>query len=125
CPADPLATRAFIDNEVLDRARWPAQRHEIEAFERRVCVADDLARLLGDEDDGSGVVKLTADEMRVPRGDVGRRGKEAQRIEFVMLRNERCAEAADGLEIGRNRGPDSNPPHYLMPIRGSCGRNRW
>ena len=84
-----------IDDDVVQDARRPAQRHVVVPFDGSVCVADHVPFVIGNYDGFVWFFELRAYKggiaLRRPRP----RGQEALRVEVVMLFDEERAEMSD------------------------------
>src|SRR6266850_866285 len=125
-----------IDDDVVQDARRPTERHVVVSLDRGVRVADHVPVVVGDEDGGVRVFELRAQEGRVVRRRPLLGGQEAPRVEVVMLLDEERAEAADPRQVGGGRAPDDDVAHVrrsaIYIARAGCGskardveRFRW
>ena len=110
-----------IDDKVVNRARGTAQRHIIKALEAEEHIADDRARLFGDEDRPIPAVEVRNQEVAVSFGHVRTGREKSQRIELVMLLDEHRPEAAESALVGGRCRAYSRGRHHA---RRFCMR-RW
>src|SRR5215207_8756133 len=87
-PSDAPAAILRVDDDVVQDARRPAQRHVVVPLDRGVRVADHVPVVIGDEDGDVRVFELRAHEGRVVRRRPVPRGQEAPRVELVVLLDE-------------------------------------
>jgi hypothetical protein len=108
-PADALAAMLRVDDDVVQDARRPAQRHVVVPLDGGVGVANHVPVIIGDEDGLARLFELRAHEGRIALRCPRSRGQKAPRVEVVMLLDEERAEAADPRQVGRRRTPDDGP----------------
>jgi hypothetical protein len=121
-PANTSATMLRVNDDVVQDARRPTERHVVVPLDGGVCVADHVPVVIGDEDGFVRIFELRAYEGRIALRRPWSRGQEALRVEVVMLPDEERAEASDQGQVGRRRAPDDGPS--LGPELSICAQQR-
>lgn len=85
----------WIDHEVVEHARWAAERHVILSLNAGVAISQHNAGPLRDEHQGVLPTKFTAEEGGVCVLGRGGGRKESVRIEVVVLRDKQGAKSTD------------------------------
>lgn len=98
-----------VNDDVVQDARRPAERHVVVALDSCVSVANYVSVVIGDEDSLVLIFELSADEGRIALRRPRPRGQKALRVEIVMLLDEERAEASDLRQVSRGRAPDDGP----------------
>jgi hypothetical protein len=97
-----------IDDNVVQDARWSAQRHVVVPLDSRVGVSNHGTVALGGKDDDVRLIELRPEKPAVSLGGLRRWRQEALRVEVVVLTDQKCAELAEGGDVCRRCRADVN-----------------
>jgi hypothetical protein len=114
----------WVNDEVVQDARPPAERYIVVALDRGVRVANHVRMGLGDEDGRLRVFEFCIQEGCIVRCGSVSRGQEALRIEVLMRLDQERAEPAEPRQVARHRTPNVGhgggvSRHRLYPIGSS------
>ena len=123
--ADPLPAVIRIDHQIVNHAGRAAQRHIVVPLDPGIGIADHRAVPLRDQNELVRLFTLRAEKAAIKLGHVRSRREEAPGVEFVMLRDQHCAKAADRGHVGGLGGTDSHGSRHGRRFRSSGGCPQW
>jgi hypothetical protein len=102
-PAHTVPPTLGIDDDVVQHAGGPAQRHIVVRLHRNIGVTDYSAAVLGHKNGGIRRVELRGKKLRVAVPGSRRRREESTGIELVVRRDEQRSEPAEVRKVGARR----------------------
>jgi hypothetical protein len=105
-PPDATAAMLWVNDEVVQDARRPAERQVIVPLDRGVRVADHVRMGLGDEDGRVRLFEFCTQEGRIVRWSPVVRGQEAPRVKVVMRLDQERAGPAEPRQVAPHRTPN-------------------
>jgi hypothetical protein len=122
--AHALPATGGINHNIVEHARWPAQRHVVSPFERCIGIAEHFPFAMRDEDGYSRILELRPEVGGIPL--FGPRGgrDETRRIELVVGADQERAQPPQRREIRRRCRPYGDPGpaqrHPVLPSFRFC-----
>ena len=105
--ASHAATTKFrIDNDVLNDSRRTPQSHVVVALDGCIGVADDVAVVIGHQDDHVRVFELATEKTTIIRRRPVARLQKSARVEVIVRIDEQRSKDAESRRVGADRGAD-------------------
>jgi len=112
--ADAAPALRRINDDVIQHARRPSQRHVVAPLDTRIRVPEHSPAPLGNEHDNARLFELRPEKRRVATLGLWCGRDEALRIEIVVRSHEQRTESADGFEVRGRGGSDRDAGRVVV-----------